>query len=177
MNYQTCSLTHWRHFSCPIYNSAVRKPWPLYLNDAVSILQLQQGGQSSGIIVMRPTGCPEEEVSTELYSSIQGQGGALQGDSHHCISFLLVSKRVSLEHGVVSPAQNFMTCLSFFIRWEFTVTQPWLTWIEFVLMKRKCKKTWTKSRNWNYLELLLFSKWLDHIFEVFCSWLLDNSTR
>lgn len=77
--------THLRHFSranCPSYGPAMRKQWAQYLNDAVSIFQSWQGGQSPGIIVMRPTGCPEEEVSAELYASIQGQGGALQGDSH-----------------------------------------------------------------------------------------------
>lgn len=57
---------------------------------------------------MRPTGCPEEEVGAELYSSIKGQGGGLQRHSHHYISSLLVSKSVSLEHGVVSPVQDFM---------------------------------------------------------------------
>lgn len=51
-------------------------------------------GGSSGIIVMRPTGCPEEEVSAELYASIQGQGGARQGGLHHCVSSLLVSSRL-----------------------------------------------------------------------------------
>lgn len=45
---------------------------------------------------MRPTGCPEEEVSAELYASIQGQGGAQQGGSHHAFS-LSVSSRVCLE--------------------------------------------------------------------------------
>lgn len=78
--------------NCPSYDLTVRKQWPLYLNDAVSIFQSWQGGgQSPGIIVMRPTGCPEEEVSAELYTSIQGQGGARQGSLHHCFSSFLVS--------------------------------------------------------------------------------------
>lgn len=99
-----------------------------------------KGGQSSGIIVVRPTGCPEEEVSAELYASIQGQGGAQQGGSHHCVPSLLVSsKKVSLERGVESPTQDAMNFLYFFIGWEFTITQPPLTWIDFALMKRKWK--------------------------------------
>lgn len=61
-----------------------------------------KGGQSSGIIVMRPTGCPEEEVSAELYASIQGQGGARQGSLHLGVSSLSVSSRVSLDRGVTS---------------------------------------------------------------------------
>lgn len=77
--------------------SAVRKQWPLYLNDAVSIFQSWQGGQSSGIIVMRPTGCPEEEVSAELYSRIQGQGGARQGGLHRCVSSLSASSNLHQE--------------------------------------------------------------------------------
>lgn len=47
------------------------------------ILVVTRGGWFSEIIVMRPTGCPEEEASAELYTSIQGQGGAQQGDLHH----------------------------------------------------------------------------------------------
>lgn len=39
---------------------------------------------------MRPTGCPEEEVSAELYASIQGQGGALQGGFKSSVSTLSV---------------------------------------------------------------------------------------
>lgn len=88
---------------------------------------------------MRPTGCPEEEVSTELYASIQGQGGARQGGLHHCVSSLLVSSRASLECGVASPTQDAMVLLCFVIGWEFTITQPPLTWIEFALMKGKWK--------------------------------------
>lgn len=42
-----------------------QKQWLLYLNDAVSIFQWWQGGQTSGIIVTRATGCPEEEVRAE----------------------------------------------------------------------------------------------------------------
>ena len=64
----------------------------------------RRGGQSSGIIVMRSTGCPEEEVRAELYASIQGQGGARQGGSHRCVSSLSLSpRRVSLERGVPPP--------------------------------------------------------------------------
>lgn len=91
------SDTHERHFSWAnglSCGSTVRKQWALYLNDAVSIFQSRQRGPSSGIIVMRPTGCPEEEIGAELYASIQGQRGARQGSSH-CTSALLVSSRVS----------------------------------------------------------------------------------
>lgn len=97
-------------------------------------------GQSSGIIVMRPTGCPEEEVRAELYASIQGQRGARQGGLHHCVSSLSVSSRVSLERGVVPTLpQDAMNIVCLVLGWEFTITQPSLTWIEFALMKRKWK--------------------------------------
>lgn len=55
-----------------------KKQWLQYLNDADSIFQRWQsggGGGASGIIVTRATGCPEEEVRAESYSSIQGQRG------------------------------------------------------------------------------------------------------
>lgn len=50
---------------------------------------------------MRPTGCPEEEVSAELYASIQGQGGARQGGSHHCVSSRVIPRTWGLP-----PPQN-----------------------------------------------------------------------
>lgn len=37
------------------------------------------GGQTSAIIVRRPTGFPEEEVSAGLYVRIKDQGGVQQG--------------------------------------------------------------------------------------------------
>lgn len=135
---------------CPSYDSAVRKQWPLYSNDAVSIFQSWQGGQTSGIIVLRPTGCPEEEVSAELYASIQGQGGAWQGGLNCCVSSLSVSSRVSLERGAASATQDAMTLLCYAIGGEFTINQLPLTWIEFAVMKRK----W-KHKNWKAQKLEL----------------------
>lgn len=140
--------TRWRHFSetnCHSYGSTVRKQWALHSNDAVSIFQSWQGGQSSGIIVMRPTGCPEEEVSAESYVSIQGRGGARQGSSHRA-SFLLLSSRVSLERRAASLTQDAMTFLRFFIGREFIITPPPLTWIEMTLMKKKWKHKSEKRR-------------------------------
>lgn len=94
--------------------TAVRKKtkqWLLYLNDAVSIFQWWQGGQTSGIIVTRATGCPEEEVRAELYASIQGQRGWRLGGFHFFPSSLSASSRVSLQRGVASSTQDAVTLL------------------------------------------------------------------
>lgn len=99
------------------------------------------GGQSSGIIVMRPTGCPEEEVSAEFYVSIQGRGGARRGSSRRA-SFLLLSSRVSLERRAASLAQDAVTFLCFFfpIGRGLIITPPPPTWIEMALVKRGRKR-------------------------------------
>lgn len=53
--------------------------FPYFICDKGGGWEWGGGGQTSGIIVARATGCPEEEVSTELYANIQGLGGAWQG--------------------------------------------------------------------------------------------------
>lgn len=61
------SLRKYKHFKKKTGDGSEKKQkqWLLYLNDAVSIFQWWQGGQTSGIIVTRATGCPEEEVRAE----------------------------------------------------------------------------------------------------------------
>ncbi|KAF3857991.1 hypothetical protein F7725_011192 [Dissostichus mawsoni] len=52
---------------------------------------------AAGTVIAKVKGCPEEEVSAELYASIQGQRGSLQGGLHIGFSPLLVSSRISLD--------------------------------------------------------------------------------
>lgn len=114
--FQACfeSIQAFLRVNCASYGTAVRKKqWPLHLNDAVSIFQSWQGGgvDSPGIIVTRPTGCPEEEVRAELYASARGRGGSREGGFHFFRSSLSASSRVSLKHGAAASTRDAVTPL------------------------------------------------------------------
>lgn len=90
-----------------------------------------KGGQTSGIIVTRATGCPEEEVRAELYARVQGQRGSRVGGFHFFPSSLSPSSRVSLHRGAASSTQDAVTLLHQAARSQIgQVKLQWLTQIK-----------------------------------------------